>query len=74
MTLNLTLEHLAGFFIMAYFATHFVGGMRLIRLLGWIALWQLLTPLRPTWQDLPMMLAAWALSELAYSKVGKRAV
>jgi len=72
MELNLTIQHFAGFCLMAYMASFFAAGARLIRLLGWIALWQLLTPVRPVWQDVPMMLIAWVATELVYSAATKR--
>lgn len=69
MELNLTIAHLAAFCVMAYVASLFTKGARLLRLLGWIALWQLLTPERPMWQDLPQMLIGWLWAEFIYSKV-----
>lgn len=72
MELNLTIQHFAAFCFVAYVASFFAAGVRLIRLLGWIALWQLLTPVRPVWQDVPMMLASWAATEWIYSLATRR--
>lgn len=66
MEFNLTVQHFFAFAFMAYLASFFAKGTRLVRLVGWIALWQLLTPVRPIWQDVPMMLVGWALSEYLY--------
>lgn len=66
MELNLTISHLMAFLIMVYIASSFTSGARLVRLSGWMSLWQLLTPARPIWQDIPMMLVVWAATEYLY--------
>jgi hypothetical protein len=66
MELNLTIEHFMAFSLMAYAASFCCAGERLLRFIGWIGLWQLLTPVRPAWQDVPMMLVAWATVEALY--------
>lgn len=66
MELNITLAHFAAFALMAYMASFFATGARLARLVGWIFLWQLMTPVQPILIDVPMMLAGWGISELLY--------
>lgn len=66
MELNLTIEHLADFCLMAYLASLCVTGHKLVRMICWIALWQLVTPVRPIWQDVPMMVVGLAITEWVY--------
>lgn len=66
MQLNLTFEHFAAFALMAYIASHLAVGAQLARLIGFIGLWQLLTPVRPMFEDVPLMIAAWSATELLY--------
>jgi hypothetical protein len=64
--LNLTIGHLSGFCFMALLASCFTSGPQLMRLLGWIFFWQLLTPVRPLFLDVPMLVLGWMLSESLY--------
>ncbi len=70
--LNLTIGHLLGFIWMALLASYFTSGPQLMRLLGWVFLWQLLTPVRPVWLDVPMMILGWMLSESVYRLYARR--
>lgn len=66
MELNLTIPHLLGFCVMAYMASSVVTGTKLYRLIAWIGLWQLATPVRPIWYDVPMMMVSFVAVEWAY--------
>jgi hypothetical protein len=68
MTISLTVGHVLGFFLLVYAASFFASGVRLLRLVFWIALWQLFTPVRPLWIDIPMLLAGWLLLESIFSE------
>jgi hypothetical protein len=69
--MNLTLEHFASFAIMAYCASFVAKGAQLYRLLGWLWLWQVFTPVRPVWLDIPLMVAAWAATEWLYLQASR---
>jgi biotin transporter BioY len=71
MELNLTFGHLAGFIMMAWIAASFAEGARLTRCIGFIALWQLLSPVRAWYLDVPLMLSGFAAVELIYAFVVK---
>lgn len=64
--MNLTIPHLLGFFVMAYMASSVATGTKRYRLIAWIGLWQLATPVRPIWYDVPMMMVSFVLVEWAY--------
>jgi hypothetical protein len=66
MTLNLTIGHFAGFCVMALVASAALTGMQLIRAIGFIALWQLLTPVRHPVTDTLLMMCAWSATEVLY--------
>ena len=68
MTINLTFGHIFAFSLLVYAASFFTSGVRLLRLVFWIALWQLFSPTRPLWIDIPMLLAGWLLLESIFSE------
>lgn len=68
MTINLTFGHVFAFFLLGFAASFFASGVRLLRLVFWIALWQLFTPTRPLWIDIPMLLFGWLLLESIFSE------
>lgn len=70
--LNLTIGHLLSFIWMAMLASYFTSGPQLMRLIGWILCWQLITPVRPLWLDVPMMILGWMLSESVYRLYARR--
>lgn len=68
MTINLTFGHVLGFFLLGFAATFFASGVKLLRLVFWILLWQLFTPTRPLWIDIPLLLAGWLVLESIFSE------
>ena len=73
MELNLTIPHLLGFLMIVYVASHFTSGTRLWRVMGWVWLWQLLTPARPAWPDIPLMVVGFVATEWIYFMTFKAA-
>ena len=73
MELNLPIPHLLGFLMTMYVASHFTSGARLWRVMGWVGLWQLLTPVRPAMLDVPLMVAGFVAVEWIYFMVLKAA-
>lgn len=61
--LNLTLDHLAALVAMAWFASTIYKGAKLYRCVAWLALWQLLTPVRSPLDDLLLLLFGWFMCE-----------
>lgn len=57
---------------MAYVAAIFFTGSRLARCIGWLALWQLFSPVRPWHEDLPLLLLGFAAAEVGYAWVCRR--
>ena len=66
MELNLTLGHLAGWGIMSYISASFCTGFTLFRVIAFLGLWQLLTPVQPILIDLLAMFTTMAGAELLY--------
>lgn len=66
MELNLTIENGLGFLAMAVIAAAVLKGWFLVRALGWLFLWQLLSPVRNVLLDFPLMLIGLGLLEYAY--------
>src|SRR6185312_12211347 len=69
MHIDMTLGNLAGFLMLAYVATIFMGGYRLLRFISWAFLWQLLTPPQEIHIDMPMLLAGFLALEWSFSKL-----
>lgn len=65
-TVNLTIGHLAGFILLTLAASQCLAGTQLLRAIGFIALWQLLTPVRPAIEDTLLMICAWSATELVF--------
>lgn len=72
MEFNVTLPHLLAFALSAYAATAFFKGGRLLRVVGWLALWQLLTPVRPWYGDVPLMATGFVIAEWLYLRLKGR--
>ncbi|SHM04838.1 hypothetical protein SAMN05216428_11269 [Nitrosospira sp. Nsp11] len=66
MNLNLTPEHFAGFLIAVVIITPFFKGGRLIRMIGWLGLWQLLSPVRGIVEDGLMLAVGFWIVEWCY--------
>lgn len=66
MELNLTLPHLYIVLMMSVIGARFLRGDKLVRYIGWVSLWQLLSPVRPWNEDIPLMLIAFFFSEFIY--------
>lgn len=69
MTLNLTFQHLTTFIMLVAMATPFFKGWQLIRMIVWLALWQLLTPTRGWLIDGLMIGVGFWLAELSYAQL-----
>ncbi|MBZ0158416.1 MAG: hypothetical protein K8I29_19635 [Alphaproteobacteria bacterium] len=72
MYLNLTIEHLAGFALLAYLLIPLFHGAMAYRWTAWAALWQLLTPVRPWFFDLPLLCCSFFVLEWLYRKAIKQ--
>lgn len=68
MELNLTLDHLYGAVIMIFMLMPFFKGYRLLRVVTWVCLWQLLTPVRDAYIDLPLFIGGFIIAEIIYLK------
>lgn len=66
MVFNWDLAHMVPFVMMAMGATIFLRGIKLLRLIGWMFLWQLLTVEFPPSEDFPLMLAGFYIDERLY--------
>lgn len=61
-----TLYLFFGALVMSYIGAHLMGGPKLIRFIGWTVCWQLLTPVRSWYVDIPLFIACVAISEWVY--------
>jgi hypothetical protein len=66
MILNITLQHYAGFLLVAAIATIFFKGWQLVRVISWTFLWQLITPARDWLIDGLMLGVGFWITELIY--------
>jgi hypothetical protein len=70
MVFNFTSAHLMGFVVMASIALMFVSSeAKLLRIVVWMLLWQLFTPTRPAWFDLPLMMVGFLIVERCFIAV-----
>lgn len=69
MTINFTFEHIATFVSLVAVATVFFKGGQLIRMIAWLFLWQLLTPVRGWLEDGLMIGVGFWLLETSYKYV-----
>lgn len=67
----MNLDHIATFVFMAYCASFVAKGAQLYRLIGWLWLWQVFTPVRPLLLDLPLMVACWCATEWLYLQASR---
>lgn len=72
MSFNLTPEHFVAFVCLVYVAGIFFRGFRLIRMIVWIGLWQLITPVRGFLEDSLMLGCGFWVVEYCYMYAVKR--
>lgn len=61
--------HLFGFFILVYLVSLVLRGDQLVRGIAWLALWQILTPTREWFIDLPLLIIAFATVEIMFNRM-----
>ena len=69
MELNLTPQHLYSFLLMALAGSWLFRGDKLVRFIGFAGMWQLLTQVRPWYEDVPLMLISFGCMEFFYLRL-----
>jgi hypothetical protein len=62
----MTLHQAATWAVIVYAIMPFLSGWRLARAVAWLGLWQALTPVRPSYIDIPLLLLCWGGAEIAF--------
>ncbi len=69
MEMNITSQHLYVGLLMVALGATFLRGDKLFRFIGWVTLWQLFSPARPVYEDLPLMFVSFAALEFFYARL-----
>jgi hypothetical protein len=68
MIFNFSIEHIAAWAMMAILTIPLFSGARCCRWCGWLFMWQVLTPTRAWWFDIPLIGISFAILEWTWKK------